>query len=80
MSTVFRPPSIINKELTSKQIEQKLLYHYIPELNARARAKDDSLRKQLLLLMDHIKRSYALVRNRIRSLIAKSREITFDLL
>ena len=80
MLTVFRPLTIIDYELTSKQIEQKLLYHYVPELDACARAEDDSLRKQLLLLVNYIKRSYALVRNRIRSLVAKSQEITFDLL
>ena len=81
MPTVFRPSGMVDHRLMSKQIEQKLLYYYIPELDVRAHAKDDILvRKQLLLLVDHVKRSFTLVRNRVRSLVSRNREIIFNLL
>ena len=58
-----------------------MLYCYIPELEARARTEDGPiLQKQILLLIDHIKKSYTLVRTRVRSLVAVNREITFNLL
>jgi hypothetical protein len=72
---------ITDYRLISEQIEQNLLYHYIPELETRACAIDDAfLQKQLSLLINHVKRSYALVRTRVRSLVAVHREITFNLL
>ena len=78
--TVFRRSGTVDHGLMSKQIEQRLLYHYVPELDAHARAENDNLvQRHLSLLVDHIKRSCILIRNRIRSLVVKNGEIIFDL-
>lgn len=81
MPTVLCYPHMAEHKLMSKQIEQNLLYHYVPELDTRAHTEDNAVvQKQLCLLTDHIKRSYTLVKRRIHSLVSLNQEITFDLL
>ena len=58
-----------------------MLYHYVSELDARAgTANNVVVQKQLCLLTNHLKKSFALVRSRICSLVLLNQEITFDLL
>jgi len=72
------------RNLTTKQLERNLLYHYVVELEARrAELEDDTDNdakfKHLNLLVEYIRAAYVSTSSRLASLF-KNREITYDLL
>jgi hypothetical protein len=71
-----------NQPLTWAQVEQNLLYHFLPELKSH-RSSTDPLdlicAKHLDILIQHIMATYADTRTRIFPLLV-SGEITYDLL
>lgn len=66
------------------QVEQNLLYHFLPDLESyqthmRGDSKDTLCLKHLDLLIEYIKTTYKLISERLLSLLER-KEITYDLL
>ncbi|GAB0139074.1 hypothetical protein EsDP_00007290 [Epichloe bromicola] len=84
-------PSVIETVLLSRstltwiQIEQNVLFHFLPELDRCAENMDSSSdhesahAKHLLLLIDHLKHTYACTLQRLESMLQHG-HITYDLL
>ena len=71
-----------NQPLTRAQVEQNLLYHYLPELKSYQSSTDPldpRYAKHLDLLIEHIMAAYADTKTRLKSLLM-SGEIPYDLL
>ncbi len=73
-------PNEVNQPWPKAQVEQNILYHYLPELELnRSKLDDDSSMKHLDLLINYIKTTYTPTEHSIVSLLA-AKEITYDLL
>ncbi|CAG7985873.1 unnamed protein product [Penicillium salamii] len=84
-------PSVIEIALSSRnpltynQIEQNVLFHFLPELDGYAEGMDinsdfeSAHAEHLLLLIDHLKHTYASTLERLKSMLQHG-HITYDLL